>query len=143
MSFTKVVPNIPLEKAKHTKIIATVGPASNSYESILRMIKSGVNGIRLNFSHGNNEDRLQQIAWIRKASQEYNKPVAIIQDLQGPKLRVGMMQNDGVFLIPGEKIILTTKECSGTAEKLYINYKQKKILMNLQCNEKIYLVFSI
>lgn len=95
MSFTKTIPNIPLEKAKHTKIIATVGPATNSYEAILALIKAGANGIRLNFSHGTEEERSQQIAWIRKASHEYGKPIAIIQDLQGPKIRLGDF--DGVI----------------------------------------------
>lgn len=86
---TNIAPNVPLEDFKRTKIIATVGPATNNYEAILNLIKAGANGIRLNFSHGTNEERIQQIKWIRKASKEYGKPVAIIQDLQGPKIRLG------------------------------------------------------
>jgi pyruvate kinase len=86
---TGTVPNVPLKKFKRTKIIATVGPSTNSYESILGLIKAGANGLRLNFSHGSHEERTQQIKWIRKASNEYGKPVAIIQDLQGPKIRLG------------------------------------------------------
>lgn len=86
---TNKAPNVPIEQFKKTKIIATVGPASNSYEMILKLIKAGANGLRLNFSHGNYEEREQQIKWIRQASAEYGKPVAIIQDLQGPKIRVG------------------------------------------------------
>lgn len=82
-------PNVPLEHFKHTKIIATVGPATNSYKAILGLITAGANGIRLNFSHGTYEEREQQIKWIRKAAKEYGKPVAIIQDLQGPKIRLG------------------------------------------------------
>jgi pyruvate kinase len=82
-------PNVPLKSFKRTKIIATVGPSTHSYESILGLIKSGANGIRLNFSHGTPEEHSQQIKWVRKASQEYGKPVAIIQDLQGPKIRLG------------------------------------------------------
>lgn len=74
---------------RRTKIIATVGPATNSYELIYGLISSGANGIRLNFSHGAYEERTQQIEWIRKASLEYGRPVAIIQDLQGPKIRLG------------------------------------------------------
>src|SRR5690606_23260144 len=74
---------------KRTKIIATVGPSTDSYEAILNLIKAGANGIRLNFSHGTEEERVQQVKWIRKASKEYGKPVAIIQDLQGPKIRLG------------------------------------------------------
>ena len=88
-SSTKQVPNIPSSNFKRTKIVATVGPSTNNYESILELIKSGANGIRLNFSHGTHDEREQQIKWIRKASNEYGKPIAIIQDLQGPKIRLG------------------------------------------------------
>lgn len=86
---TNKAPNVPLAKFKRTKIIATVGPATNSYKAILALIKTGANGIRLNMSHGSHEEREQQIAWIRKAAAEYGKPVAIIADLQGPKIRLG------------------------------------------------------
>lgn len=89
MKMTNRAPNVPITKFKRTKIIATVGPSTMSYESVLELIKAGVNGVRLNFSHGTLEEKAQQIAWIRKASQEYGKPVAIIQDLQGPKIRLG------------------------------------------------------
>lgn len=86
---TSKAPNVPIEQFKRTKIIATVGPSTNSYEKILQLIKAGANGIRLNFSHGSHEEREQQIQWIRRASGEYGKPVAIVQDLQGPKIRLG------------------------------------------------------
>jgi pyruvate kinase len=89
MRQTDTVPEVPLESFKRTKIIATVGPASNSYETILGLVKAGANGIRLNFSHGTPAERTQQISWIRKAAQACGKPVAIIQDLQGPKIRLG------------------------------------------------------
>lgn len=81
-----------LKTGKRTKIIATVGPATNSYEAILGLIKAGADGLRLNFSHGTNEERDVQIEWIRKASEELLKPVAIIQDLQGPKIRLGSFE---------------------------------------------------
>lgn len=86
---TSKAPNVPIDQFKRTKIIATVGPSTNSYEKILALIKAGANGIRLNFSHGSHEEREQQIQWIRRASGEYGKPVAIVQDLQGPKIRLG------------------------------------------------------
>ena len=89
MHTTNTVPNVPLSEFKRTKIIATLGPATDSYEAILELIKSGVNGVRLNFSHGSHEERTRQIKWIRQASKTYGKPVAIIQDLQGPKIRLG------------------------------------------------------
>jgi pyruvate kinase len=89
MDNVKSLPNVLPANFKRTKIIATVGPSSHSYETVLAMIKDGVNGIRINFSHGTDQDRDQQIAWIQKASQVCGKPVAIIQDLQGPKIRLG------------------------------------------------------
>jgi len=89
MKLTEAVPNVPLTSFKRTKIIATIGPATDSYEAIYDLIQAGVNGLRLNFSHGTPEERSRQIPWIRKAAQAYGKPVAIIQDLQGPKIRLG------------------------------------------------------
>lgn len=89
MNTTSKIPNIPVSKFKRTKIIATVGPATDSYEKVLAMIKAGANGLRLNFSHATYEEHAQRIKWIRKAAKEYGKPVAIIQDLQGPKIRLG------------------------------------------------------
>lgn len=105
MNVTHKVPNIPLGKFKRTKIIATIGPATNSYQAIHDLIQAGANGIRLNFSHGMHEERVQQIKWIRKASKEYGKPVAIIQDLQGPKIRLGDFE--GVITVqPGQTLKL-------------------------------------
>jgi pyruvate kinase len=80
---------VPLHEYKRTKIIATVGPSTHSYEAIKQLIANGANGLRLNFSHGTHDEKTQQVAWIRKASKELRKPVAIIQDLQGPKIRLG------------------------------------------------------
>ncbi len=89
MDTTHRAPQVPIDQFKRTKIIATIGPATNSYASILALIKVGANGLRLNFSHGTYDERIEQIDWIRKAAKEYGKPVAIIQDLQGPKIRLG------------------------------------------------------
>jgi pyruvate kinase len=89
MHLTEKVPKVPLKSFKRTKIIATIGPASDSYEMIYKLIDSGVNGVRLNFSHGTHEEHAPKIPWARKASRELGKPVAIIQDLQGPKVRLG------------------------------------------------------
>lgn len=89
MDVTTQAPKVPLSQFKRTKIIATVGPSTDSYEAVLALIKAGANGLRLNFSHGDHEEHGRRIKWIRKASKEYGKPVAIIQDLQGPKIRLG------------------------------------------------------
>jgi len=90
---------------KRTKILATLGPATNSYESVEALAKAGVNGFRLNFSHGTHEERDTQIAWVREISNNMNRPVAILQDLQGPKIRLGTLTND-IEVKAGEEIIL-------------------------------------
>ena len=106
MNVTNTAPDASIESFKNTKIVATIGPSTNSYESILEMIKAGVNGFRLNFSHGTHEEKAQQIKWVRKASREYGKPAAIIQDLQGPKIRLG--DCDGVIHVAeGQELVLT------------------------------------
>jgi len=108
MNSTSSVPNRHSSEFKRAKIIATVGPATNSYDTILDLIKAGANGIRMNFSHGSHDERKQQIKWVRKASSEYGKPVAIIQDLQGPKMRLGDF--DGVVTVQsGQALALKYK----------------------------------
>lgn len=89
MDTTNRVPNVPLSKFKRTKIIATVGPATDSSISVQNLIMAGANGIRLNFSHGDYQEHKLRIEWTREASKTYGKPVAIIADLQGPKMRLG------------------------------------------------------
>jgi pyruvate kinase len=93
---------------KRTKILATVGPAVNSYEKLREMSMAGVNGFRLNFSHGDYAERAEQIRWIRDATaNETGKPVAILQDLQGPKIRLGKLKDDMVLNVSaGDEIIL-------------------------------------
>ena len=93
---------------KRTRIIATVGPSTHNYESVKEMLEAGANGIRLNFSHGTQEERDQQIKWIRKASEECKKPVAIMQDLQGPKIRLGDF--DGIINVAkGQSLVFGYK----------------------------------
>ena len=79
---------------KRTKILATVGPPTSSPEMIEKLALAGVNGFRLNFSHGDYPERDDQIQWIRDASRKIGKPVAILQDLQGPKIRLGMLNEN-------------------------------------------------
>lgn len=91
---------------KRAKILATVGPATNSYEKIEEMINAGVNGFRLNFSHGTYEERDEQIKWIRTASEKAGKPVAILQDLQGPKIRLGEIKDNKYAVKKGDELKL-------------------------------------
>lgn len=93
-----------------TKIVATLGPATDNEETIKELIEAGMNVARINCSHGNWEARKQRIAMIRKISKELGRSVGILVDLQGPKIRTGTIPNDGVEVAEGEKVILTTKE---------------------------------
>ncbi len=105
-----------------TKIIATIGPATSSKENLRRIILAGVDVCRLNFSHGSYEDHLAVLKTIRELNEEIGSDVPILQDLQGPKLRVGMMENDGVELKEGEQTILTSDEVIGTKDRICIRY---------------------
>ena len=91
---------------KRTKILATIGPATFTQEKIEELIMAGVNGCRLNFSHGNYEERDQQIAWIRAAAAKKGRSVAILQDLQGPKIRLGELKNNHFDVKAGDQLIL-------------------------------------
>lgn len=95
---------------KRTKILATIGPSTNSAEMITNVIMASVNGCRLNCSHGSNEERDQQIKWIREAAMKKGRSVAILQDLQGPKIRLGMLKDNHLDLKSGDEVILESKE---------------------------------
>lgn len=108
--------------AHKTKIVATVGPASSTYEQLLALVQAGVNVFRLNFSHGSHEDKLEVIKHIRKINKTQPYNVAILGDLQGPKLRVGVIENDGLEVVPGDILTFTNEKCIGTKEKIYVSY---------------------
>lgn len=109
---------------KKTKIVATMGPAStNDKEVLKRMIINGTNVCRLNFSHGTHQNHLDTITMIREINDELQYNVAILADLQGPKIRIGTVENNGVELVQGAQLIITTKECVGTKEKVYLTYR--------------------
>lgn len=107
---------------RKTKIICTLGPATSSYATIKALAEAGMDIARLNFSHGTYETHQSNIATIRKISTEIQKPIAILQDLQGPKIRTGEMA-DGVVLVSGEKTIITMEDVQGTAERFSSTYK--------------------
>jgi pyruvate kinase len=91
---------------KNTKIIATLGPSSNEESILENMIQAGINVARLNFSHGAHEEHGYRIKMIRKLSRKNKTPIAILQDLQGPKLRIGLLPDSGILLKSGQKILL-------------------------------------
>ena len=109
---------------KKTKIVATLGPACSSKEIIKEMIDAGVNVFRINFSHADHDDVKERIAIIRELNDEFGYTTATLGDLQGPKLRVGVMKED-VVVNPGDIITFQTAEdVPGTAQRVYMNYKE-------------------
>lgn len=110
---------------KKTKIVATVGPASESEEMLLKLANAGVNVFRLNFSHGTHDEHMERITRIRNINEKHGLKCAILQDLQGPKIRVGEMEggNAGVELVPGNKFIFTNSDVIGNADRVSTPYK--------------------
>jgi pyruvate kinase len=108
---------------KKTKIVATLGPATNTKEILAEMGASGVNVFRINFSHADYDTVKERIRQIREINKERGYNVAILADLQGPKLRVGVME-DNVVVKAGEKFTFTTEECIGSKEKAFMTYQQ-------------------
>ena len=106
-----------------TKIVATLGPASSSKETLLSMIKAGVDVCRLNFSHGRQADHQTVINIIREINKQYKTNVGILADLQGPKIRIGLVKDGGVQLLNGSQIEITTKEMIGDEKQIYITYE--------------------
>ncbi|MFJ1409355.1 pyruvate kinase [Capnocytophaga canimorsus] len=122
---------------KKTKIVATLGPATDTKEVIKNMIIAGVNVFRINFSHADYEDVKRRIGFIRQVNEEYGYNTAILADLQGPKLRVGVMEED-VHVFPGDKITFVTGEpFVGNQHRVYMNYKE--FPMDVQSGERVLL----
>ena len=107
---------------KKTKIVATLGPATNTKEILTELASSGVNVFRINFSHADYEDVKTRIKLIREINDEYGFNASILADLQGPKLRVGVMKDD-VVVAPGDEIIFATgKRFEGTKNRVFMTY---------------------
>lgn len=109
---------------QNTKIVATVGPACSSLAGLESLIEAGVDVFRLNFSHGSHADHKQVIDHIIRLNTEKGTHVSILADLQGPKLRVGKMEGDGLQLQEGQIVTFTNTECVGNAERVYMSYPQ-------------------
>ena len=106
-----------------TKIVATVGPASNNKEMLRALVKEGVDVFRLNFSHGTHEDHLKVINYVREINAEMGTKIALLQDLQGPKIRVNDMK-PGTEIVAGQEIIITTREVLGNNELVSTSYER-------------------
>ncbi len=109
---------------RKTKIVCTIGPASDDEATLANLIDAGMNVARLNFSHGNHQEHGARIEKIRKLSKEKNKPIAILLDTKGPEIRTGMLKDDkDIFLKEGAEFILTTEELVGNKKKVSVSYK--------------------
>lgn len=124
--------------ARRTKIVATIGPATQNKEILRQLILAGATTLRLNFSHGDHDYHKHSIRLIRQTAYELNQPVAILQDLQGPKIRLGKFVNGPITLKPGDPFILTSRdvECNQTISSISYEYlsqevpEQARILMD-------------
>ncbi len=122
---------MPLNK---TKIIATLGPATSSKEMMLKLVQAGVNVFRVNFSHSNHKDAIQLINQTRELNAEHGLNIALLGDLQGPKLRVGNVE-PGAILKEGETLIFSNKDEMGTSKKVYMTYS--KFAADVKVGERI------
>ncbi|MBN3910703.1 MAG: pyruvate kinase [Nostoc sp. NMS1] len=110
------------DSLRRTKIVATIGPATSSPEMLKAIIEAGATTLRLNFSHGTHADHQRSIRLIRQTAFELNQPVAILQDLQGPKIRLGKFDNGSIVLAKGDRFTLTNRPVVGTQEISCVTY---------------------
>lgn len=108
--------------SRNTKIVATIGPASQDEQTIQLLIQAGLNVARLNFSHGSHEDHAVVYKCLRDTAKNLNRPLTILQDLQGPKIRTGNLHHGSITLIPGEKLTLTTETILGDKTRVSVDY---------------------
>lgn len=108
---------------RRTKIVATIGPATSHPDVLKALIKAGATTLRLNFSHGTHDDHHRSIRLIRQVSFELNQPVGILQDLQGPKIRLGRFENGSIILNKGDRFTLTSESIPGTQEMSSVTYE--------------------
>ncbi|GAB7388640.1 pyruvate kinase [Bacillaceae bacterium] len=108
---------------RKTKIVCTIGPASESVEMLKKLMEAGMNVARLNFSHGNYDEHKRRIERIRQAAQETGRTVAILLDTKGPEIRTGVLKEEPVELVQGETIVLTTEEIPGDASRVSVTYE--------------------
>lgn len=107
---------------KKTKIVATIGPATESEKMIEKLFLTGLDVVRLNFSHGDHEEHQKRVDIVKKISKKIGKNVAILQDLAGPKIRIGDFATERIQLKEGQFFTLTTEKITGDEKRVYINY---------------------
>lgn len=111
-----------MKRLRKTKIVCTVGPSSSSPKVLRELLLAGMDVARLNFSHGSPEEHIKTIAHLRRISKALNRPVAIMQDLPGPKIRTGEMETEPVILRKGRNLVITGREVRGGPDRISVNY---------------------
>ena len=109
---------------RKTKIVCTLGPASDDPEVLRALLRNGTNVIRLNFSHGDHEEHGKRIAMVKQIREEMGLPVAILMDTKGPEIRIGEFKNGKVTLVEGQEFVLTTKEIEGDENRVTVHFKE-------------------
>ena len=112
-----------LKNTKRTKIVCTLGPASEKEEVLTALIENGLNVARMNFSHGSHEEHKGRMDLVKKVREKLNKPVAILLDTKGPEIRTGNFDQPEVLLEEGQKFTITMKDVMGTKEMCTVSYK--------------------
>lgn len=120
---------------RKTKIVATLGPSTDTPEIIEQLIIEGVNVFRMNFSHGTHEDHLRRLEYVREVSRKINANVAVLQDLQGPKIRIGDVENGAVTLINGSQFLIGVTPYVATAERASVSYPY--LMEDIQDGERV------
>lgn len=108
---------------RKTKIVGTIGPASETVEKLKELIQAGLNVARLNFSHGNQEEHAQRITNIRQAMNDTGKLVGILLDTKGPEIRTGVLKEEPIDLVEGDTLILTTETIEGDKQRISVSYE--------------------
>jgi pyruvate kinase len=124
---------------RRTKIVATIGPASRDPEVLLRMVQAGMDVARLNFSHGSAEEHAENVQLVREAAARANRPVAILQDLPGPKLRIGPLENDRAELYAGDKVTFSCGGSEGLGSNRHMSITWAGLAHGMQPGEVLYL----
>jgi pyruvate kinase len=121
---------MPVRSPRRAKIVATIGPASRAPDNLRALLEAGMDVARLNFSHGSHDDHRQVYADLRRLSEEIGRPLAILQDLQGPKIRIGTLNGGSVHLDAGAAVTLTTEPADGDAQRIHTPYAELPEVVN-------------
>ncbi len=123
---------------RKTKIIATLGPSTADPQTIMHLVDAGMDVARLNFSHGSKDVHAQTFAWVRAAAEKHNRPVTILQDIQGPKIRVGTFPDGEIELVPGHTVSLVSGDGMGDSDTISIGYLES--VTGISAGNPVYLV---